>query len=79
MFNDSLILNLFLKVRLKLDLISSKTYTLGTTAKPCTVVSGSKVKGTSVTSITSADTERYLVGGTIIMTINAANTSFVIE
>ena len=58
---------------------ASKTYTLGTTAKPCTVVSGSKVKGTSVTYITSADTERYLVGGTNTMTVNAANTSIVTE
>ena len=56
---------------------ASKTYTLGTTAKPCTVVSGSKVNGIAVTAISSTDTERYLVGGTNTMTVNAANTSVV--
>ena len=54
---------------------ANKTYTLGTASKPCLVVSGSKVKGVSVTSISSTDTERHLVGGTNAMTINATNTS----
>lgn len=54
---------------------ANKTYTLGTASKPCLVVSGSKVKGVSITSISSTDTERHLVGGTNAMTINATNTS----
>jgi hypothetical protein len=54
---------------------ANKTYTLGTASKPCLVVSGSKVKGVAVASISSTDTERHLVGGTNAMTINATNTS----
>ena len=56
---------------------ANKTYTLGTESKPCKVVSGSKVRGNVVTAISTADTERYLVGGTNAMTINATNTTVV--
>ena len=56
---------------------ASKTYTLGTTAKPCKVVSGSKVRGNAVIAVSSTDCERYLVGGTNAMTINATNTTVV--
>ena len=56
---------------------ASKTYTLGTAAKPCKVVSGSKVRGNAVIAVSSTDSERYLVGGTNAMTINATNTTVV--
>lgn len=59
---------------------ADKTYTLGTTEKPCQVVSGSKVGSTTVTALDDAtDAAGVLVGRKNAVTVNAANTSVVAE
>ena len=59
---------------------AGKTYTLGTTEKPCQVVSGSKVGSTTVTALDDAtDGAGVLVGRKNAVTVNAANTSVITE
>ena len=59
---------------------AGKTYTLGTTEKPCQVVSGSKVGSTTVTALDDAtDAAGVLVGRKNAVTVNAVNTSVVTE
>ena len=59
---------------------AGKTYTLGTAAKPCQIVSGSKVGSTTVTALNDAtDASGVLVGRKNAVTVNAENTSVVAE